>query len=30
VMPWPLFGKMNERDVHAVYEYLSAIPHKEP
>jgi hypothetical protein len=30
VMPWPLFGKMNARDVRAVYEYLSAIPHKEP
>jgi hypothetical protein len=30
VMPWPWFGKMNERDVRAVYEYLSAIPHAEP
>ena len=26
VMPWPVFGKMQDRDLRAVYEYLSAIP----
>jgi hypothetical protein len=26
VMPWPMFGKMTERDLRAVYEYLRAIP----
>jgi hypothetical protein len=26
VMPWPVFSKMSDRDLHAVYEYLSAIP----
>ena len=26
VMPWPVYGKMNDRDLHAIYEYLSAIP----
>lgn len=26
VMPWPVFGKMTDRDLKAVYEYLSAIP----
>ncbi|HEX5715778.1 MAG TPA: cytochrome C [Thermoanaerobaculia bacterium] len=26
VMPWPVFGKMVERDLKAVYEYLSASP----
>lgn len=30
VMPWPVYGKMVERDLLAVYEYLSAIPHAEP
>jgi hypothetical protein len=30
VMPWPVFGKMTRRDLRAVYEYLSAIPHAEP
>jgi len=29
VMPWPVYGKMIERDLAAVYEYLSAIPHAE-
>jgi hypothetical protein len=26
VMPWPVYGKMTERDLRAIYEYLSAIP----
>jgi len=26
VMPWPVFGKMSEDDIKAVYEYLRAIP----
>ena len=26
VMPWPVYGQMNERDLRAIYEYLSAIP----
>ena len=26
VMPWPVVGKMTNRDLHAVYEYLRAIP----
>lgn len=26
VMPWPIFGMMSERDLNAVYEYLSSIP----
>jgi hypothetical protein len=30
VMPWPVYGKMTRRDLRAVYEYLSAIPHAEP
>ncbi|HVR99325.1 MAG TPA: hypothetical protein VMW27_22075 [Thermoanaerobaculia bacterium] len=30
VMPWPVFGKMTRRDLRAVYEYLSSIPHAEP
>jgi hypothetical protein len=29
VMPWPIYGKMTDRDLKAVYEYLSAIPHAE-
>lgn len=29
VMPWPVYGKMIERDLSAVYEYLSSIPHAE-
>ena len=27
VMPWPIFREMNDRDIHAIYEYLSSIPH---
>lgn len=30
VMPWPVFGKMSDRDIRAIYEYLSSIPHAEP
>jgi hypothetical protein len=26
VMPWPTFRKMTDRDLRAIYEYLSAIP----
>ncbi len=26
VMPWPVYGKMTDRDLIAIYEYLSAIP----
>jgi hypothetical protein len=26
VMPWPVYGKMTDRDLSAVYEYLSSIP----
>ena len=26
VMPWPVYGKMTERDLRAIYEYLSSIP----
>lgn len=26
IMPWPVFGKKTERDLSAIYEYLSAIP----
>jgi len=29
VMPWPVYGKMVDRDLKAVYEYLSSIPHAE-
>jgi hypothetical protein len=28
VMPWPIYGKMSDRDLKAIYTYLSAIPHK--
>ena len=30
VMPWPIYRFMTDRDLDAVYEYLSAIPHAEP
>ena len=29
VMPWPVYGRMVTRDLSAVYEYLSSIPHAE-
>jgi hypothetical protein len=30
VMPWPVYGKLTDFDLRAIYEYLSAIPHAEP
>jgi hypothetical protein len=30
VMPWPVYGKMSDHDLRAIYEYLKAIPHAEP
>jgi hypothetical protein len=30
VMPWPVYGKMTDDDLDAVYEYLKSIPHAEP
>jgi hypothetical protein len=30
VMPWPVYGRMLQRDLAAVYEFLSAIPHAQP
>lgn len=30
VMPWPVYGKKNDFEIRAMYEYLSAIPHAEP
>lgn len=30
VMPWPIFRNMNDRDILAIYTYLSSIPHAEP
>jgi hypothetical protein len=29
VMPWPVYGRMVNRDLAAVYEYLRSIPHAE-
>ncbi|MGH7985643.1 MAG: cytochrome C [Candidatus Binataceae bacterium] len=29
-MPWPEYHDMSKRDLKAIYEYLSAIPHAEP
>jgi hypothetical protein len=26
VMPWPVYGKMSDNDLEAIYEFLSAIP----
>ena len=26
VMPWPMVGKLTTRDLHAIYEYLRALP----
>jgi hypothetical protein len=26
VMPWPVYGKMSDRELEAIYEYLKAIP----
>jgi hypothetical protein len=30
IMPWPYYRFMTDRDLTAIYEYLSAIPHAEP
>jgi cytochrome c553 len=30
IMPWPTYHNMAERDINAIYQYLSAIPHAEP
>ena len=30
VMPWPVYAKMSDRDLQAIYLYLSALPHAEP
>ncbi len=29
VMPWPVYQDMTDRDIQAIYEYLSSIPHAE-
>jgi len=30
VMPWPVYRNMNDHDLHAIYEFLSAIPPAQP
>ncbi|MDQ3011520.1 MAG: cytochrome C [Acidobacteriota bacterium] len=30
VMPWPVYAKMTNRDLQAIYLYLSVLPHAEP
>ncbi|MEP7341690.1 MAG: cytochrome C [Acidobacteriota bacterium] len=30
VMPWPVYRKMSDRDLQAIYLYLSVLPHAEP
>ncbi len=30
VMPWPVYARMSDRDLHAMYLYLSVLPHAEP
>lgn len=30
VMPWPVYRNMSNRDLQAIYLYLSVIPHAEP
>jgi len=30
VMPWPVYGEMSDREIEAIYEYLSAIPSINP
>ncbi len=30
VMPWPEIAKLSDRDIEAIYAYLSAIPHADP
>jgi cytochrome c553 len=26
IMPWPVYQNLSDRDIHAIYEYLSAVP----
>jgi hypothetical protein len=30
VMPWPVYRDMTDRDLRAIFEYLSSIPHADP
>ena len=30
VMPWPVYGKMSDREIEAIYEFLRAIPTIDP
>ena len=30
VMPWPVYGKMSDRELAAIYEFLRAIPSIQP
>ena len=30
VMPWPVYGKMSDRELEAIYEFLRAIPTINP
>jgi hypothetical protein len=30
VMPWPVYGKMSDRELEAIYEFLRAIPSIDP
>jgi hypothetical protein len=30
VMPWPNYQSLTRRDLNAIYDYLSALPHAEP
>ena len=30
IMPWPIYGKMTDRDLEAIYTYLTAIPPATP
>jgi hypothetical protein len=30
VMPWPVYGKMSDRELEAIYEFLRAIPMINP
>ena len=30
VMPWPVYGKMSDRELEAIYEFLRAIPMIQP
>ncbi len=30
VMPWPTYSKLTDKDLKAIYAYLSAIPHADP